>query len=89
MSAREYNLRLYHIRQLAIPYGRQKPKRPTRNAAGDFYGMVVSEVLRSIRNGEEDFIYSEAQVIDVIRYEPKAKVLYLTESGIWEVTMAA
>ena len=87
MSGREYNWRLYHIRCLATPYQRRKPKRATRNAVGDYYGLVLSEVLRSIRNGEEDYVYNEMQLIDVIRYEPKATIIYMSDEQMWRVRL--
>ncbi len=88
MTALEYNRRFLLIRQLASPYKEKRPKRVVRKDTGDYFPFLVSEVLKTIRSNGQDYVFSESQVIDVIRYEPGARVEYLGD-GIWEVSLSA
>lgn len=88
-TAEQYDKRLELIRQMATPYKRRRPRRVTRNEKGDFYSNALQQVLLSVRHGETDFIYNEAALIDLLRYEPQTEVVYRPEWEVWEVSLGA
>ena len=84
MAAAEYDARLELIREVIIPYGDRKPKR-----SHDYNNVLLCEVLRNIRRGETDYVFGESQLIELLRYEPRAQIVYMSDCGVWEVSIAA
>ena len=89
MSTKEYANRLAVIRQQIEPYERRKPKKKTKNVAGEYQYTLLSDALRNVRKGSVDYLYNENQVIEFLRYEPNALVEYKPQWKAWEVWITA
>lgn len=81
MTNHEYQQRLYNIRR-QLPHGRVKTpysslKHMVRD--DDYFDsrkILISGVIQSIRSNKSDYVFSEDQVVDLLRYEPNMKVTY-------------
>ena len=88
MSPAEYNQRLEQIRHMITPYRRRKPARVTNvKSRGTVYAdALISDVLKAVRHGESDFVTSESQVVELLRYEPEMEIKYCGD-GYWVCTL--
>lgn len=90
MTAAEYDERLVSIREQIIPYtDAKKPQKITQNGRTDYFGQCIGEVLRAIRKAGIDYLFREEQVVELLKYQPDAKVEWKPHWGCWEIWLPA
>ena len=94
---KDYQIRLLQLKRGIIPYRYSSPsknidERKRRKSSGaklDSFYILIESVLRNIRNKKHksaDYVFCEDQVIEILRYEPRAKITYL-QDYIWKVSL--
>lgn len=99
MSDAEYQERFSYIRNNITPYNRKRPQDASLSSSQlvssrecvDYYNPFIAEVLISIRRTHlehpVDYVFSEDQLIELLRYEPRLSVRYMSPHEMWEVSL--
>ena len=57
-------------------YAAETPGGVEETTLDDYYVDMINDTLREIRKGKVAYIFNFGQVIDILRYEPKARFQY-------------
>lgn len=99
MSNGQYQVRLSYLRTTVTPANHRSPgnqrgcrghhQRVTEDDRDVFLNIIsgVLESIRSPRGSGVDYLFSEQQVLELLKYEPGATIRYINSLSIWEVTL--
>ena len=92
MTDKEYQIRLNYLRknnnskQKLLPARFDRRCKKTVPTAKTPHALLIKDVLRSIRGNHSDYLFNEDQILELLYYEPWAKVRYIKDF-IWEISL--
>ena len=63
---------------------RRKRNGPEQDGYFDF---LIRDVLRQVRQGETDYVFSQSHIAELLKYEPNLYVSYDPTSGCYSVCL--
>lgn len=87
MSDEDYQKRLALIRSRSSGTGgvlKLKKPRIDKDDMTDNFMRFITSVVRSLKSGNTDYIFSEVQLVEILKYLPELRCKYIADE-VWEV----